>query len=302
MVGLPTPDPAERTAVQRSLPAGLLGDDGAVTRRYARASDLDSWQRDARIAERGFTHAWVSRVDDGNGEDFFLATVDQLVGADDVVLDLGCGHGELTLALAELALRAVGVDHDPAYLTLARELAQERGVANVRFVEFTFAGDDARLPLADASVTLVVNRRGPTADKWLSEIRRVARPGSPVLVMHPAGNPPRPTWSRELPTWLVSHFGAVPFDQVCSWVEAPLAVAGITDYQLWWFDVPEWFTSAEDLYRRLVGNGPAPPDASEARAALRRIIAHRSSTRGVPLRHQRLVAQFRLPDAGSPPS
>lgn len=270
-----------------------------MTGRYARASDLDSWQRDARIAERGFTHAWVSRVDEGNGEDFFLATVDQLVGADDVVLDLGCGHGELTLALAERALGAAGVDQDPGYLTLARELTRERGVANVWFVEFTFAGDDARLPLPEASVTLVVNRRGPTADKWLSEVRRVARPGSPVLVMHPAGGPPRPAWSHELPASLESRFGAVPFEQVRSWVEAPLAAAGFTDYQLWWFDVPEWFTSAEDLYRRLVGNGSAPLDASEARAALRRIIAHRSGTHGVPLRHQRLVAQFRIPDAGS---
>jgi SAM-dependent methyltransferase len=191
------------------------------------------------------------------------------------------------------------VDQDPGYLALARELAGERGVTNVQFVEFTFVGDDARLPLADASVTLVVNRRGPTADKWLSEVRRVARPGTQVLVMHPAGGPPRPAWSRELPASLESCFGAIPFDQVRSWVETPLAVAGITDYQLWWFDVPEWFTSAEDLYRRLVGHGSAPPDASEARAALGRIIAHRSGTHGLPLRHQRLVAQFRLPGAGS---
>jgi SAM-dependent methyltransferase len=271
----------------------------AGPRRYARARDLDSWRRDARIAERGFAHAWVSRVGDGNGEDFFQATAEQLVGADDVVLDLGCGHGELTLALAERARRAVGVDQDPDYLALARELAQDRGVTDVRFVEFTFAGDDARLPLADASVTLVVNRRGPTASKWLSEVQRVARPGTVVLVMHPAGGPPRPEWSRELPASLESRFGAIPFDQVRYWVEAPLAAAGIIDYQLWWFDVPEWFTSAEDLYRRLVGNGPAPPDASGVRAALRRIIAHRSGMNGVPLRHQRLVAQFRLPDAGS---
>jgi ubiquinone/menaquinone biosynthesis C-methylase UbiE len=253
---------------------------------------------DTRIAERGFTHAWISRVGDGNGEDFFLATVHELTGADDVVLDLGCGHGELTLALAERARRAVGVDREPGYLTLARELARERGVTNVRFVNFTFAGDGARLPLPDASVTLVVNRRGPTADKWLSEVRRVARPGTPVLVMHPAGGPPRTTWSGQLPAWLESRFGAVPFDKVRSWVEAPLAAAGVTGYQLWWFDVPEWFTSAEELYRRLAGNGSALPDATEARAALRRVIAHRSGPQGLPLRHQRLVAKFRLPDAG----
>jgi SAM-dependent methyltransferase len=277
-----------------------MDDDGSVTqpKRYAHASDLDSWRSDDRIAERGFAHAWVSRVGEGNGEDFFLATLDQLVAPDDVVLDLGCGHGELTLALAARARTAIGVDRDSGYLTLARELARERGVTNVRFHEFAFAKGGARLPLADASVTLVVNRRGPTADKWLGEVRRVARPGTPVLVMHPAGGPPRPTWSDELPASLDACFGSVPFDQVRSWVETPLAAAGVTDYQVWWFDVPEWFSSAEDLHRRLVRDGLNPP-FTEARTALHRIIADHSDAHGLPLRHQRLVAQFRFPDAGS---
>jgi SAM-dependent methyltransferase len=258
-------------------------------KRYERATDLDSWQTDARIAERGFTHAWVSRVGDGNGEDFFLDAIDQLIGANDVVLDLGCGHGELSLALARGARTVIGVDRDPAYLRLATELAEERGVTNARFVEFTFAGDGARLPLADGSVTLVVDRRGPTADKWLDEVRRVAAPGASVLLMHPAGGPPRPEWIAELPPSLAEHFGSVPFDQVRSWVEEPLAAAGIDDYRLWWFDVPEWFDSAEDLHRRLTGR--APEDA-ETRAALERIVAN-----GAALRHQRLVARFQLNNA-----
>ncbi|HEX5116918.1 MAG TPA: hypothetical protein VFW65_17140 [Pseudonocardiaceae bacterium] len=65
--------------------------------------------------------------------------------------------------------------------------------------------------------------------------------------------------------------------------------AGITDYQLWWFDVAEWFTSAADLGRRLAGT---PSDADDA---LRRIVARHSDGHGVPMRHQRLVARFRTP-------
>lgn len=71
-------------------------------------------------------HAWVSRVGDGSGEDFFPSAIEELVGPDDVVLDLGCGHGELTLALAQRAQAAIGADRDSGYLSLAEELAGER--------------------------------------------------------------------------------------------------------------------------------------------------------------------------------
>ena len=90
--------------------------------RYARAADLDSWQTDHRIAERGFTHPWRSTVAAGNGEDEFVTALDNLVRPDDVVLDLGCGHGELTIAVAARAARVIGVDRDPDRLALARRL------------------------------------------------------------------------------------------------------------------------------------------------------------------------------------
>jgi hypothetical protein len=92
--------------------------------------------------------------------------------------------------------------------------------------------------------------------------------------MHPAGGPPRPGWADGLP-----GFGELPYDQVRSWVEEPLAAAGIDDYRLWWFDVPEWFASGEELRLRL-----APEDTSAAWARA-----------GLVLRQQRLVARFRLP-------
>lgn len=51
-------------------------------------------------------------------------------------LDLGCGGGALTFELAALAGpdgSAVGIDRDETSLGLAREAAEERGVANVEF-------------------------------------------------------------------------------------------------------------------------------------------------------------------------
>ena len=88
--------------------------------KYARACDMDSWLRDPRIAARGFAHRWHSSVAAGNGEDAFIELVDQHLRPDSDVLDLGCGHGELTLTLAARCRTIVGIEREPGYLELDR--------------------------------------------------------------------------------------------------------------------------------------------------------------------------------------
>ena len=51
------------------------------------------------------------------------------------VLDLGCGWGRLTLALAPLAGRVVGLDRDAAAIRDARKRAAAAGLDNVEFHE-----------------------------------------------------------------------------------------------------------------------------------------------------------------------
>ena len=51
------------------------------------------------------------------------------------LLDGGCGPGILTVRLAHLFEEAVGLDPDPAMLAEGRRAAQERGIANIRWVQ-----------------------------------------------------------------------------------------------------------------------------------------------------------------------
>jgi ubiquinone/menaquinone biosynthesis C-methylase UbiE len=58
------------------------------------------------------------------------------VGAGMRCIDLGCGGGEVTFELAQLVApdgAVIGVDMDEIKLALAREVAAERGIANVEF-------------------------------------------------------------------------------------------------------------------------------------------------------------------------
>ena len=108
--------------------------------KYARAHDMDSWLRDPRIATRGFADRWQSSVAAGNGEDAFIALVDQYLRPDCAVLDLGCGHGEFTLTLAARCRTIVGIEREPGYLELAKELAAEQTITNVQFFQVNLAG------------------------------------------------------------------------------------------------------------------------------------------------------------------
>jgi ubiquinone/menaquinone biosynthesis C-methylase UbiE len=99
------------------------------------------------------------------------------------VLDVGCGAGHLSFALAPLAARAVALDPSPGMLATVRAAAAARGLAQIHACEA--AADD--LPFAAASFDLVSTRY--SAHHWLdlpralAELRRVVRPGGFVLVI-----------------------------------------------------------------------------------------------------------------------
>ena len=51
------------------------------------------------------------------------------------MLDVGCGPGVLTIRLAHLFERAVGLDPDAVMLAEGRRAAEEKGVTNIRWVQ-----------------------------------------------------------------------------------------------------------------------------------------------------------------------
>ena len=93
------------------------------------------------------------------------------------VLDVGCGTGILTAAMAERGSEAVGIDSSEAYLVSAR---RNRPHPNVTYE----LSDVRQIPYSDASFdacvcTLVLDII-PEFDQVVGEMRRVTRPGGIV--------------------------------------------------------------------------------------------------------------------------
>jgi ubiquinone/menaquinone biosynthesis C-methylase UbiE len=70
----------------------------------------------------------------------------------DRLLDVACGPGRVTLALAPLVAEAVGIDLTPNMIAEAQRLQAESGVANARFE----VGDALPLPFEDGRFSVVV--------------------------------------------------------------------------------------------------------------------------------------------------
>jgi SAM-dependent methyltransferase len=104
------------------------------------------------------------------------------ISASDRVLDLGSGAGGLTSDLHSAAASVVGVDVAEAALQRARTRHPE--------LSFLRAEIDGRLPLEDNSFDVVwssevIEHVADTA-RWMSEVRRVLRPGGRLLLTTPS--------------------------------------------------------------------------------------------------------------------
>lgn len=144
------------------------------------------------------------------------------------IADIGCGTGRHAVRLAAMGARVTAVDFSEGMLAKARAKA---GAERVRFVAHDLAVTPYPLAAAsfDSAICCLVLDHIADLRSLLGELRRIVRPGSPVVisVMHPAmmlrGVQARftdPATGRE------TRPGSVP-NQISDYVTAALA-AGLT--------------------------------------------------------------------------
>lgn len=107
------------------------------------------------------------------------------------VLDSGCGHAALSLALAERGFTVVGLDSSPTAIAAAAAAAAERGLTTASFAQAdmtTFTGYDGRFnTVIDSGLlhALPIDGRRP----YIQAIHRASAPNAELYILAFAARP-----------------------------------------------------------------------------------------------------------------
>jgi len=209
-------------------------------------------------------------------------------GADDTVLDVACGGGNVVCAFAKVVRHATGIDMTPAMLERARAMAREQKLENVSWDQ----GQATALPYADGAFTIVVTRFSfhhfidPLA--VLKEMVRVCAPRGHVLVadMHTSTDTAKAAEFNRMELLRdPSHVRALPVAEL----KALFPAAGLPPAKASFYEL-------RDELENLLGRSfPNPGDGDKIREIFR--TSARDDRLGIPIRLEGTKVNYAYPVA-----
>jgi 23S rRNA (guanine745-N1)-methyltransferase len=240
-----------------------------------------AWYAQLGSAGGRYAYTWESTLPTPNGETIFEDELAALVPGK-AVLDVGCGHGELTLRWADLASKIVGFDVIDDFLATGKSLTSQ--------VEFVAGNVKTQgLPFADDSFDMAYTRRGP-ASFYRQEANRVVRPGGVILGLHPADS----YWQEVHELFPGLYAPAAAGTPVLDSLHAYLDVSSLANITIETLVTTEYLHSPADLIRnRCFGQKASVLETVTDRClpAVTEIFERHAAAEGLPLTHARYLVR-----------
>jgi SAM-dependent methyltransferase len=124
----------------------------------------------------------LSALRDRASRSEFARRLDASIPGDAVVLELGCGTGQLSLLLATADRLVVGADLARASLELAREARERYGLTGVHFVETDLNAPGLAPGAFDVVICSGVLHHTPDPRTAFASVARLVRPGGVLVI------------------------------------------------------------------------------------------------------------------------
>jgi len=133
----------------------------------------ECYYQDKAIKYKRYKFSSNAKLVKGEMPDFFNL-IKKYADKNFVVLDLGCGSGELALEMSSCFKEIIGIDPIKRYIKTAEEDKKTMEVKNVSFV--VASGEE--LPFANNKFDLIISSRGPLSSNFnfFKEAKRVLKP------------------------------------------------------------------------------------------------------------------------------
>lgn len=169
--------------------------------------------RDAQFWDRLARKYAADTIADAAGYARSVARCQALLGADDRVLELGCGTGTTALQLAPHVAHITGADLSAEMITIAEEKRAAAGLSNAAFV--AAASTDLRFQDGHYHAVLAMNllHLVPDLGATLTVAHRLLRPGGLLITKTPCLSDMNPLIRLVLP--LMRWVGKAPASVRC---------------------------------------------------------------------------------------
>ena len=94
----------------------------------------NSWYDHLASVQQGYYYPWNSSIGNRNGEQAFLNLLGEHIKQDYNLLEVGCGHGELSLDQAANCNHILAYDRVQSYIDLANEAKSQKQISNSEFI------------------------------------------------------------------------------------------------------------------------------------------------------------------------